>query len=590
MNDLLGVTVDDLVVSLKSRRIRIPSEIGAFVALETCEALMRGPAIVRGQDVRIAEDGVVSIFAPPNSATPEEAARSVCRLLATLLVAAGTGVPAVLISLVERGPGRGAIALERLQSELESSLVPLNRAAARRVLSRMIREARRASVRPDSGLDAIPDEQVDDALDDFLGAASPRRAAAPSRAAGASELEPLAFGSSEAPLSDPFADPTRDRHPISSIPPSGAPSVESLDSGLLEPRSDEHGDEDPEESEPTHEFASEPPTATARSTMREPPRSPPPPKRASLPASTPRPLPEPAPLPSGMRGAPAPWHEDPAAPAPEPEVRRVTERSSDRYAAARAVIDEFDAAPPEPRSGNLAFWALAFVVVGLVGIAGVAVLRPDLVDRALGREPAPEAPVGPTAEEQAAALRAHRARFGALTVRSTPDRAQVLLFVGRGPAIATELPVGMAYELVAIADGRAPTRAVVPADAVWEQTAEGPRYELAMQTGETEMAATSLVLGDTRLPRDALGSPSATLGSIRVVTHPPGAKVYLLVGFTPEVHVQNVRTDEVVEVLVYRDDHVLERAVVAPSDWREGPDGTRTAEIDVTLTPRPRGR
>ena len=169
-------------------------------------------------------------------------------------------------------------------------------------------------------------------------------------------------------------------------------------------------------------------------------------------------------------------------------------------------------------------------------------------------------------------------------MRSTPDRAQVLLFVGRGPAIARQLPTGMAYELVAIADGRTPTRAIVPADAQWEATPEGPRYELAMQTGDEPMPPERLVLGDTRLPRDALGAPGAELGSIRVVTNPPGAKVYLLVGFTPQVTVANVRTDEVVELLVYREGHALERVAVMPSDWRDGEDG-KVAEIDVTLRP-----
>src|SRR5687768_11841716 len=120
MNDLLGVSIDDLVTSLKSRRLRIPSEIGAFVALETCEALEGGPAAIRGSDVRIADDGTVSVIAAPNSATPEEAARAVTSILASLLVAAGTGVPPVLISLIEHGPETGPHALERLREELES--------------------------------------------------------------------------------------------------------------------------------------------------------------------------------------------------------------------------------------------------------------------------------------------------------------------------------------------------------------------------------------------------------------------------------------------------------------------------------------
>ena len=44
MSDLLGRTIEDLIVTMKERRVRIPSEIGAYIALEVCEALVDGPA------------------------------------------------------------------------------------------------------------------------------------------------------------------------------------------------------------------------------------------------------------------------------------------------------------------------------------------------------------------------------------------------------------------------------------------------------------------------------------------------------------------------------------------------------------------
>ncbi|MCZ7686927.1 MAG: hypothetical protein M5U28_52560 [Sandaracinaceae bacterium] len=103
MSELLGVTVEDLVAMAKQRRARIPSEIGAFLALEVCEALIDGPAAVRTTDVRIADDGTISVFAPPHSATTDEAARSVVAMLGALLVAAGTGVPRSLVALIEKG-------------------------------------------------------------------------------------------------------------------------------------------------------------------------------------------------------------------------------------------------------------------------------------------------------------------------------------------------------------------------------------------------------------------------------------------------------------------------------------------------------
>jgi hypothetical protein len=149
MSELLGTTVEEVIEVMKERCVRIPSEIGAFVALEVCEALEAGPAVVKKGDVRIADDGTISVFAPPGSATSEEAARSVVSLLGSLLVAAGTGVPRVLVGLIERGPSSGRWDLSSLRDDLEASLVPLNRGAARRVLARMLREVRKP--RPEIG-------------------------------------------------------------------------------------------------------------------------------------------------------------------------------------------------------------------------------------------------------------------------------------------------------------------------------------------------------------------------------------------------------------------------------------------------------
>lgn len=189
MSDLMGMTVEELLAHMSTRSQRLPFEIGAFVALEVCESLMDAPAVVTTRSVRITDEGVVSVFAPPNSASGAEAARSVAGVLASLLVAAGSGVPPMLLQLVEQGPSDGRWDLGRLRDELEASLVPLNRSAARRVLSRLVRDLRRpprrASQRPPSAtapattapppalpaeiLDGDPDADLDALLGDELG-------------------------------------------------------------------------------------------------------------------------------------------------------------------------------------------------------------------------------------------------------------------------------------------------------------------------------------------------------------------------------------------------------------------------------------
>jgi hypothetical protein len=516
VSQLLGTSVEDLVQTMKDRKVRIPSEIGAFIALETCEALMEGPARARTKDVRIADDGTISIYAPPNSATSEEAARSVVTLLSSLLLASGTGVPKALVTLLEKGPSSARWDLASLKNDLDASLVPLNRAAARRVLSRLLREAKR----PQSGrpapaaapvVVAPPEDTLDAELDALIEPSIPKAAPVPrevERLASSSELD----AELDATISELDAPPQR--------PP--------------EPRQPE-------------------PKPADESTLRDAP-------------------------------APSPIQRPVLRDEPQQPIRKVrselpTEPPPQRRSATESGLIEAPSDLPTGKRSVLP-WVLAFVAVVAATAAGVALMRPDLIDRALGRPAEPEEDPGPTAEDRERMMREHRARFGTLTVRATPDRAQILLFVGRGPALAEELPVGVAHEFVVIEDGHAPTRSVLPVGAEWETVDGAPRYELAMQTG-APLDAGLIELGPTQLPRD-VGSPGA-LGSVRVVTNPPGAKVYLLVGFSPEAVVENVRTDTAVELLVYLEGHPISRLVVGPSDWQQAADGTKTAEVSTAI-------
>ncbi len=536
MSEPLGVTVADLVATAKECDARIPAEIGAFVALEVCEALLDGPAVVRTSDVRIASDGTVSVFAPPDRAPTEEAARSVVTLLAALLVAAGTGVPRGLVALLDRG-GAGPLDLTSLRDELEASLVPLNRGAARRVLSRMLREVKRPrSVRPRSD----PPPPRDASLDALLDALLDGQGISPPRAPAPAELDPE-LDATLSELDSPAgraADEEATLH--DEVVPTHVPSPS-------EPSPSEPSPSEPSPSEPSW------------------------PRRGSSDAPAERP---PA-AEAGAKAVALPTNARAAATASKPARRgspTVRTRAADEIT---ALADNLE----PPRRGGAMGWVLAFAAILTATAAGVALLRPDLIDRLLGREPPSAAEPGPTPEERAAAERERRGRLGTLTVQVGTPRAQVLVFVGRGPAVATELPLGVAHEFVAIADGRRPTRAIVPPDAQWPTEGEGRRYELAMQAGSDEM--TELDIGASELPQD-VGRPSGTLGSVRVITNPPGAEVYRVVGFAPEVTVENVRADQVIELLVALPGAPVERVVVGPSDWETRADGSKLARVSVT--------
>ena len=251
------------------------------------------------------------------------------------------------------------------------------------------------------------------------------------------------------------------------------------------------------------------------------------------------------------------------------------------------LVDDLDDAAPKGKGGLIAL----IVLVVLAAAAGsVVYFRPDLVARLRG---GPDPAIAAAERLAAAQAREHQAvldaqsaaRVGELRVQSNVERTQVLLFVGRGPLTVAHLPLGVAHEFVVITDGTAAVRALVPADAEWDDTADGKRYELPMSASEVAAPFAELDFGASTFPAEP-GTPGNEFGSVRIVTAPAGAKVYQLVGFTPDVRIADVRADEIAELIVFAAGHLPQRLVVGPSDWRVRA-GARSAEVSVTLVARP---
>jgi hypothetical protein len=171
---------------------------------------------------------------------------------------------------------------------------------------------------------------------------------------------------------------------------------------------------------------------------------------------------------------------------------------------------------------------------------------------------------------------------GIIDVVVAPADAQIFVFVGRGPAVASGLAVDATHEFIVFDRGLRPSRAMVPEGATWTTTEHGSLYELAVQA----QAVTA--------PTDALdfGSPAATpaaaeagdSGTIRIITNPPGAKVYRFIGLGPTVKIAAASIHEGQEVLVYHPEHETRRAVIGPSDWLAGEgQGTHSASLEVQL-------
>jgi hypothetical protein len=471
-----SVTADELVRALDRRGATLPVEIGTFMVLEACEAMLAsGPRELQGlANLRVSDHGATSLSGVASE--DEAGARSLHRCLAELLSAAGPRLPPALAQLVEKGPPGGAFSLRALRDELEAALVPINRNASRRVLARFARDAAMAPIHP---------EEVDAALNSLIDA-------------------------SEQPANDVASRPSHSRLTGGDSPL----SLELFDGHDLEK------------------------------------------EEASFlggPVSTP--LGEPQ---SVERHTPS------VRPSFAPQGGR------DSLYSLRSRAAELDDGGAERASSRKLFFGF-----------GLIALVVALVTLVLSLQRGGTAPSGAATSEL---LKSDlgRAESGDLIVRVPEADAQVFRFVGLAPVTVPNLPVGVAHEFVATAEGHAPARVLVPTDAEWELSSEGARYEVALQLAPVaEPTGASFELGPSRLTKQA-DPPTARLGSVRVVATPRGARVYQLLGFSPTVELRDLPLAEAEELLVYQLGSAPVLRVVAPTDFKlEGE--RRVADITVSV-------
>jgi len=281
---------------------------------------------------------------------------------------------------------------------------------------------------------------------------------------------------------------------------------------------------------------------------------------------------------------PAPVSVSASMPVDEPELQTPTESvfgtGSVTASARQSTASRAPSAPaPEPgydrpsvthaglprRRGGWGIWLFA-AGVGLVLYAGIAA---GTFDAWFG-EGAPVAQATPS---------------GVIDVRVSPADAQVFVFVGRGPTSSAGMPIAGPHEFVVFDKGLRPTRASIPKDASWASTPNGPLYELAIQAQPAADASAALDLGMPATEAPVRGGPE---GTIRVITNPPGAKVYRFVGRGPTARIEVPSIHEGQEVLLYHPGHETRRAVVGPSDWQPvEAGGAQAASLEVELPALP---
>ena len=568
------VGVGQLVEDLEARGDRLPFEIGAFVALEACEGLLHESVRLEADDVRVTLDGAVVVAASAERAEPDEAARSLASVLGRLLVAAGPGVPPHLLQLVkDSATGQNPRDLRHLHDAIEASLIPINRGASRRVLARLVRESDRPPAPEEApGLDP---EALDAELDELLRDPSVRTL-------GASPIDPSL---QDADVEEPITERIRMPRPAAKevdlelqpetvkVPPSEPARRRSSVSipDLRPPPAATSGGTAPER-RPIYQRPQDPVTATIRKWQPiDEPLTPPATGESiseSVYVSVSESVRARAPS-NGLEtasesvfGTGAAGTGAATAPPPRPDSEsRPPSRASQPPPA--PLDDRPSATPPQPsprRRGGWGIWLLA----AALGLGAYALIASGALDSAFK----PSAPAPSTAEP------------GVIELAVTPDDAQVFVFIGRGPAAAPGLRVGEAHEFVVLDRGLRPTRASVPEGAAWPSATGTPLYELAIQAQpDAAGAEASLGLPETSVTADR----SAGDGTVRVVTNPPGAKVYRFMGTGPAVEIQVASIHEGQEILIHHPAHETERQVVGPSDWETTLEGARQAKVTAEL-------
>jgi len=231
-----------------------------------------------------------------------------------------------------------------------------------------------------------------------------------------------------------------------------------------------------------------------------------------------------------------------------------------------------DLPDPDELAGRMRGHGLRNAILFLVLVAAAGTVfawsKPDLVRGWLGLPPTNPAPVAEPI--------VHEIVLGQATIHLSTEGARVLMFVGRAPVDVRDVARGVPQLLLATQSGRADAWATVPADAVWTGT-EDPRLELAMELPEAGEAVET--------PAPAAAALTEDTGTVRVVTNPPSAKIFRVVGMAPEVQISGVRTDQVLELLIMREGFVTARRLITPGQW--GDPARPRSELDVTLVESP---
>ena len=135
----MNVSVAEVLAGAAAHAVPLTAECVGYLVLGAADQVIGAPRCVGAGDLLLSEDGVVRV-AGGRAAPAEDAERDLRALLDALLLRASSA-SAGLLRASRRPAGSGIPGLVR---ELETALIPVNRAAAKRSLARLQRETCRA--------------------------------------------------------------------------------------------------------------------------------------------------------------------------------------------------------------------------------------------------------------------------------------------------------------------------------------------------------------------------------------------------------------------------------------------------------------
>jgi hypothetical protein len=221
------VSLLEILAAARAHAAPLAAESAGYLLLAVADHVALAPRATTADDVELLPDGSVRLRVRRGAVAADESVEQAVRRLLARTLAVSSSVGPALRRAAERPQDAGLSALVR---ELETALIPVNRSAARRALSRLHRETERAR---DAGkLDALlavaepPPASVDE-----VRAAPVGRVAAVAQVAAEPPANPVVLAADfpePSPVALPVVSATRARSVAPAVPAPAPPAVPVL--------------------------------------------------------------------------------------------------------------------------------------------------------------------------------------------------------------------------------------------------------------------------------------------------------------------------------------------------------------------------